>query len=125
MTSGSSASPDLVCLSHLRWNFVFQRPQHLMTRCARERRVYFIEEPIYGEGGTPRLEVVAGPVTVVVPRLPHGTTAADAICLQKTLLDEWMHAQGVDDFIAWYYTPMALAFTEHWTPMTIVYDCMD
>jgi len=39
-------SADLICLSHLRWNFVYQRPQHLMSRCARERRVFFIEEPI-------------------------------------------------------------------------------
>ena len=28
----------LVCFSHLRWNFVFQRPQHLMSRFAEDRR---------------------------------------------------------------------------------------
>src|SRR5712672_3489243 len=39
--------PDLICLSHLRWNFVFQRPQHLMSRFARGRRVFFVEEPVY------------------------------------------------------------------------------
>ena len=38
---------DIVCFSHLRWHFVFQRPQHLMSRFARERRVFFIEEPVY------------------------------------------------------------------------------
>jgi len=38
---------DLICVSHLRWNFVFQRPQHLMTRLARERRVFFFEEPLF------------------------------------------------------------------------------
>ena len=38
---------DLVCLSHLRWNFVYQRPQHLLNRCARDRRVIFIEEARY------------------------------------------------------------------------------
>ena len=32
--------PDLVCFSHLRWDFVYQRPQHLLTRCARDRRVF-------------------------------------------------------------------------------------
>src|SRR5215210_7644260 len=41
---------DLVVVSHLRWDLVFQRPQHLLTRCARERRVFFIEEPLFGEG---------------------------------------------------------------------------
>ena len=40
-------NPDLICLSHLRWNFVFQRPQHLMSRFARDRRVFFVEEPVF------------------------------------------------------------------------------
>src|SRR3954470_11706695 len=40
--------PDLVCLSHLRWDFVFQRPQHLMTRFAKRQRVFFVEEPVFG-----------------------------------------------------------------------------
>jgi hypothetical protein len=43
----SNNAPDLVCLSHLRWNFVFQRPQHLLTRLAQGRRVFFIEEPVF------------------------------------------------------------------------------
>src|SRR5204862_765411 len=59
----SSASPearladdhDIICMSHLRWDFVFQRPQHLMTRLARDHRVFFVEEPRHGEG-EPRLE---------------------------------------------------------------------
>ena len=28
---------SLICFSHLRWDFVFQRPQHLMVRAARSR----------------------------------------------------------------------------------------
>jgi UDP-galactopyranose mutase len=31
----------LICFSHLRWNFVFQRPQHLMSRFAREMTVLY------------------------------------------------------------------------------------
>jgi UDP-galactopyranose mutase len=41
----------LICFSHLRWDFVFQRPQHLMTRFARERRVFYFEEPLGYEAG--------------------------------------------------------------------------
>ena len=37
---------DLICFSHLRWNFVYQRPQHLLSRFAKQRRVFYIEEPI-------------------------------------------------------------------------------
>ena len=63
------SSADLICLSHLRWNFVYQRPQHLMSRCARERRVFFIEEPIMVDSGSPRLRshLDESGVCVVVP----------------------------------------------------------
>jgi UDP-galactopyranose mutase len=47
-----SATFDLVCLSHLRWDFVYQRPQHLLNRCAEQRQVFFVEEPIFVEGAT-------------------------------------------------------------------------
>lgn len=84
MTSQSSHNvlstrelPDLLCLSHLRWNFVFQRPQHLLSRFARERRVFFYEEPLYGPG-LPRLEVTQSPegAWVAVPHLPEGWTSS-------------------------------------------------
>ena len=52
----SNESTDLVCFSHLRLDFVYQRPQHLLTRFARERRVFFVEEPIY-DNGSMRLEM--------------------------------------------------------------------
>src|SRR5213082_1391183 len=64
--------PDLLCLSHLRWNFVFQRPQHLMSRFAGERRVFFVEEPIF-DSQRPQLKIRRdGHVRVVVPHLPDG-----------------------------------------------------
>ena len=61
------AAPDLVCLSHLRWGFVFQRPQHLMTRFARDRRVFFIEEPV-DDSGVPHLVVRRDPSGVLIVR---------------------------------------------------------
>jgi UDP-galactopyranose mutase len=120
-------APDLVCLSHLRWDFVFQRPQHLMSRCAAGRRVFFIEEPIFDEGPL-RLEVSERDcgVRVVVPRLPEGLTsevARDAA--QASLVERLMADYGVRDFALWYYTPMALRFTRHLRPLATVYDCMD
>ena len=60
---------DLICLSHLRWNFVFQRPQHLMVRFARNRRVFYVEEPIF-DAEVPRVDVTTGEVHVVTPHLP-------------------------------------------------------
>jgi glycosyltransferase involved in cell wall biosynthesis len=116
---------DLVCLSHLRWDFVYQRPQHLLTRFARERRVFFVEEPLYGDG--PRLEVRQRGDTLwtAVPHLPHGLTPADEEEAQRTLLDGLLAEHRVRDTVLWYYTPMALAFTRHLRPLAVVYDCMD
>src|SRR5436853_3971941 len=81
--------PDLVCFSHLRWNFVFQRPQHLMTRCARDRRVFFIEEPLYSAGITPRMHITpSGAVQVAVPHLPEGITPEDTRQALRALVDD-------------------------------------
>ena len=125
---------DLVCLSHLRWAFVYQRPQHLLSRCARERRVFFVEEPTYGEGpwapladAQPRLDLaeVAERVVVAVARLPEGTPQLEAEAAQRTLIDELFVEHEIDDYVLWYYTPMAVAFTRHLEPLATVYDCMD
>jgi glycosyltransferase involved in cell wall biosynthesis len=118
---------DVVCLSHLRWAFVFQRPQHLMTRQARSRRVFYVEEPVREAAAAPRLDVreAEAGVRVVVPVLPEGLSPAEEARAQRALLDGLLEAQGVSDFTLWYYTPMALAFTDHLRPRLVVYDCMD
>jgi glycosyltransferase involved in cell wall biosynthesis len=121
-----SSHPDVICLSHLRWDFVFQRPQHLLTRCAREHRVFFVEEPLFQGGITPHLRVEAdGPVTVVVPHLPEGLPRPDCTTAQRALLDDFIEAEDIRDYVLWYYTPMALDFTRHLSPRAVVYDCMD
>jgi UDP-galactopyranose mutase len=119
--------PDLVCLSHLRWNFVYQRPQHLMTRCARERRVFYFEEPIPKAISAPRLEVGMCPsgVCIVVPQLPHGLSESEVEAAQRALIDQLFVECGIRECVLWYYTPMALSFTSHLKPLAVVYDCMD
>jgi len=118
---------DLVCFSHLRWDFVYQRPQHLLTRCARERRVFFVEEPIYGNGSM-RLnvrEAEAG-VHVVVPQLPDGLRSEIAInAVMKEMVRQLFIEHDINEYVFWYYTPMALKFTHHLNPIASIYDCMD
>lgn len=117
---------DVLCLSHLRWGFVFQRPNHLMLRCARERRVFFVEEPIH-DGGQPRLEVrtVARGLNVVVPRIPRLRTKEATERAQRELLDGLVCHAAIHDPVLWLYTPMALGFAGHLRPAATVYDCMD
>src|SRR6188768_3286996 len=117
---------DLLCFSHLRWNWVFQRPQHLLTRAARDRRVFFFEEPIR-EACVPfcELRAVAPRLFVVVPHMPHGLDTADESVLQRKLLDEFLVEHGVRPSLLWYCTPMALPHTAHLSGALCVYDCMD
>lgn len=118
---------DLVCFSHLRWDFVYQRPQHLLSRCARKRRVFFVEEPVYGNCSM-RLDVrEADPgVYVVVPHLPDGLRSEIAInAVMKEMTRQFFTEQGINEYIFWYYTPMALRFTDQFNPIASVYDCMD
>jgi len=118
---------DLVCFSHLRWDFVYQRPQHLLTRCARDRRVFFIEEPIFGNGSM-RLDVreADAGVRVVVPHLPEGLRSEIATtAVMKEMIGRLFLENGIREYVFWYYTPMALTFTNHFNPIASVYDCMD
>jgi glycosyltransferase involved in cell wall biosynthesis len=124
--SPAASRGDLLCFSHLRWNFVFQRPQHLLTRCARRRRVFFFEEPLFDTHG-PRLTVTCDPsgVIVAVPHLPTGLHP-EAIATELTaLVDGLIAGEHIESYVAWYYTPMALAFSQHLEPGAVVYDCMD
>jgi UDP-galactopyranose mutase len=128
------AAPDpqphtLLCFSHLRWNFVFQRPQHLMCRFAREMQVIFWEEPVeIGPHETAYLQVREAQdspnVRLVVPHLPQGIPEDARQATLMRLLDA--HVASVrGTLIAWYYTPMMLPFSRHLEPSLTVYDAMD
>jgi glycosyltransferase involved in cell wall biosynthesis len=118
--------PALLCFSHLRWDFVYQRPQHLLSRCAKRQRVFFIEEPICDDGPA-RFDVVvrSSGVRVVVPRLPAGLDPDAGERALRVLLDELIRRCRIESHVAWYYTPMALGFTRHLRPLATIYDCMD
>ena len=117
-----SRREDLVCYSHLGWEFVFQRPQHLLTRAARSRRVFYIEEPRW-DSAQPYLETRHDPSGVVVAT-PHVPPGAGLHAVQA-LVDFFFSTQEIGPHVAWYYTPMALRFTAHLKPTATVYDCMD
>src|ERR1700712_690218 len=95
--------PVLLCLSHLRWDFVFQRPQHLMTRPASVYRVIFFEEPVEAPVGQGRVRkrVIAEGGVVVTPELPIGLDAAEADSVLRILLNEILQDIGQPD-VAWY-----------------------
>jgi glycosyltransferase involved in cell wall biosynthesis len=124
---GGGGEVDLVCLSHLRWDFVYQRPQHLLSRCAKGRRVFYVEEPLYG--AELRLDVTKSEegVHVVVPHLPERVRGRreDEESLQQALLSRLFAEYRIREHVLWYYTPMALGWSRHLRPVAVVYDCMD
>jgi UDP-galactopyranose mutase len=123
----ATSEPDLICLSHLRWNFVFQRPQHLMSRYAISRRVFFVEEPILDQAANvPSLAMEAhGRVIVAVPHVPASFSPQQIIVAQRALLNQLLSTERIERYVLWYYTPSALRFSDHLSPTAIVYDCMD
>jgi glycosyltransferase involved in cell wall biosynthesis len=133
---------DLICLSHLRWNFVFQRPNHLMSECSRERRVFFVEEPVFSD--SPAVDTTEAGDTIeagrIAPRakleirevqpqlhtvIPRLATGDDPIITQRQLLEELCERYRIAAPTVWFYTPMALKFARDLRAAVRVYDCMD
>jgi glycosyltransferase involved in cell wall biosynthesis len=122
--------PHLIVFSHLRWDFVYQRPQHLLSRLAKHYPVIYIEEPLH-DLGPARIETLspAHGVEVLRPRLPMitaggGFDGAQTAVLQP-LIAEALKARGIEDCIAWFYTPAALPLLAGLRPRAVVYDCID
>jgi glycosyltransferase involved in cell wall biosynthesis len=118
--------PTLIVFCHLRWDFVFQRPQHLMTRLAEHYNILFVEEPMHTEGQA-RLEkmAVAPNITVYRPHTPihqWGFHDDQLPSLQNLLAD--LVPEG-ERPVVWFYTPMALPLLQGLNPSLVVYDCMD
>ncbi len=119
----------LLTFSHLRWDFVYQRPQHLLSRLAASHRVIFIEEPVFSEASAPHWDfhhpepniLVARPVT---PSKTRGFRAEQMPALKK-LLRELIEREHLSDYVVWFYTPMALPLAGDLKPAAVVYDCMD
>jgi UDP-galactopyranose mutase len=119
---------DLVCFSHLRWGFVFQRPQHLMSRFALHRRVFFVEESIREDLKEPvlRFRVCEKTrVNVVTPVIPSGASPKDEMKIMSRLMRELFQRKKIEDYFVWFYTPMALDYCGTLKPKAAVYDCMD
>ena len=118
---------DLVCFSHLRWNFVYQRPQHLLSRFSKHYRVFYIEEPIIEQREKDFLQVnnSENNIWIVTPHLPQGSENVNVLDRQNVLLKAFFNDLNIQKYIFWYYTPMAIELGNFFEPQMIVYDCMD
>ncbi|WP_082493566.1 glycosyltransferase [Massilia sp. Leaf139] len=119
--------PTLIVFCHLRWDFVFQRPQHLMTRLAEHYNILFVEEPVHSEGQAHLQKTAVAPnITVCRPHTPIENTWGfhdDQLPTMQRLLADLV-PEG-ERPVVWFYTPMALPLLQNFDPSLVVYDCMD
>src|SRR5688500_2494362 len=104
---------DLICFSHLRWNFVYQRPQHLITRFSKKYRTFYFEEPLPSrEKDGYDINIAEDGVLVVVPHLEERNNG-DVTQRIRNVLDSFIKNEKIGKYILWYYTPMALPHSSH------------
>jgi glycosyltransferase involved in cell wall biosynthesis len=118
--------PTLIVFCHLRWDFVFQRPQHLMTRLAEHYDILIVEEPVHTEGQAHLKKTAVAPnITVCQPHtnVPHHGFHDDQIPVLQGLLADLVPED--ERPVVWFYTPMALPLLQGFNPSLVVYDCMD
>ncbi len=118
---------ELVVLSHLRWTFVWQRPQHIISRLAMDRRTWFVEEPLACDVAAPRLCMENhGSVTRVWLEVPGEGHVGFDHRGADTYADAVQQLLGASrDRTVWLYTPMALDMATALQPARLVYDVMD
>ena len=120
--------PPLIVFSHLRWSFVFQRPQQLMTRLAQHFDVYFVEEPVFADAEPALMSAThQNGVEVLTPRTKEFASGFhdSQINAMKPLIADFMASRGLKDPLVWLTTPMALPLVADLEPRAVVYDCMD
>ena len=118
--------PTILVFCHLRWDFVYQRPQQLLTRLAQHYRILFVEEPLYDAG--PAFIEKSNPAPNLTVCRPHTSSQSggfhdDQIPLLQPMLADLVGAG--ERPIVWFYTPMALPLLQELHPSLVVYDCMD
>ena len=121
----------MVVHCHLRWDGVWQRPQQILSRMAKHRRIAFIEEPIFVENEAPRLAVrEEGGITVVQPHVPPQEEWLPRISpanqeIIRGLVAPFLKEHGFTGGIRWHYAPMAIYMRDLTDDHLTVYDCMD
>jgi UDP-galactopyranose mutase len=122
-----AAIKNVICFSHLRWDFVFQRPQHLLTRWAKEVPVYYIEEPILGNYEVNFLKARAynNNITIITPHIQEESGEREINLYMEDAVKKLISWNNITDYLFWYITPMAYPFSKNLGPKMVVYDCMD
>jgi hypothetical protein len=119
---------DLICFCHIRWDFVYQRPQHLLNRFAFYNRVFVIEEPFFNQNENKVvIHKSADDINLWVVKLSVKTSpdVVESFEVLKDLIFQMATTENIGRYLLWYYSPMALKYSDHLKPAIIIYDAMD
>jgi glycosyltransferase involved in cell wall biosynthesis len=127
-TAPAAVKPVLLVLSHVRWGFVYRRPQHLVSRLARHYDILYVEEPVFADAPAKLdgLQVAPG-VEVLTPRtaLESNGFSDEQLALLTPLLGDLLRARGIADYVMLFYSPMAAPMVDSFAPRAVVYDCTE
>lgn len=121
----------LIVFSHLRWNFVFQRPQHLLTRLAKHYKIIFVEEPVNTGDVHIESNQVAKNITVLVPHtVEQGWGFNDEqINVIGPMVQGWLEENtsivSPSQLGIWFYTPQAYPLKNFFAVDFTIFDVMD
>ena len=109
---------DMIVFSPVRWNFIYQRPQHIVSRLAKKRNVLFVELPVDfdpNEKGEINLITINDQITVLQPKVAHIDDLREILPLYVT-----------NDIvpIGLFFSPIFSSFLEVFTFDKVVYDCV-
>jgi UDP-galactopyranose mutase len=116
----ASESPkyDMIVFCHLRWDFVYQRPQHIISRLAKDYKILVVEEPLKKnqEKAVFSVKKLNSQIHICQPSVDH----IDEIgpYLKK-------HLKQTDFALGWFYSAAFVPVLETLDFESVVYDCMD
>jgi hypothetical protein len=117
--------PLILCFSHLRWDFVWQRPQQLLSRAASAYDVVYVEEPVVSADAAPPLVMQTPLPGLQVVQLHVGPDTSVAQAQAELARQVQTLVPPGRDVLLWYYTPMALPIGRSFKARFSLYDCMD
>ncbi|WP_407541723.1 glycosyltransferase (plasmid) [Deinococcus radiomollis] len=96
-----------------------------MTRAAKQFRVFYVEEPVFGDADFLERYTDPSGVEVCIPHITQGLGAAESQVRTAAMLEALVRQEGLKRYALWVYTPMELPVTAGLDPALTIYDCMD
>lgn len=115
---------DIIAFSSTRWEDTYSRPRDLMIRCARSRRVFFFEEPLFDAPDDDYVEIVGrNDVNVVIPHLRNSCSSIEQTMAK--LVGLLLSLAEIHQYVFWYFCPFPVRYTSAFQPKCSIYDCIN